>query len=577
VRDMIAIYEAFATGHLSPLEELPVQYVDYTSWHNEWMQGEVLDEQLSYWKEQFSGTMPVLQLPTDRMRPAVQSHQGAKARFALSKQQLNRLTAFSQAQGVTLFMTLLATFQTLLSRYTGQEDIVVGTPIAGRNREEIEGLIGCFVNTLALRTDLSGVQTFQELLQQVKRVTLDAYTHQDLPFDRLIEELQPDRTLGQTPLFQVLFVLQNATVSASRIGDVAIAPYPIETGTAKFDLSLEMEETADGLNGTFEFATELFDETTISRMISHFQTLLDEMVTDPERNLFAYTMLTEAEKRELLVGEQETDRDKVKAACIHHLFEEQALQTPDLVAVRCGEEQLTYRELNGRANRVARLLQEHGVGPEMPVLLFLDRSIDLLVSLLGIWKAGGAFVPIDPMYPQERISLIAEDSQAPVWLTSSAVRERLPEGKASVICLDEARFSNEADEHPVSDVQPTNLAAMIYTSGSTGRPKAVMVEHRNLSSALTASLAHYRPAEGDVMPWIASVAFDIGMFEGLFSLLSGGTTVIITREQVLDMGLLVRELTGVTAFHAVPSLMRQIVQTVREQGMSPQAFAGVRK
>jgi hypothetical protein len=402
-RELAALYSAFADGKPTPLPALPIQYVDFAVWQQEWLQGEVLEAQLSYWKQQLTGAHPVLELPSDHTRPAMQTFRGARQSHVLPKRLGQALQALSQQQGSTLFMTLLAAFTTLLYRYTGQEDILVGSPIANRNSVELEGLIGCFVNTLALRTDLSGNPSFQELLRRVREVTLEAYAHQDLPFEKLVEALQPERDLNRHPLFQVMFVLQNTPMPALELPGLILSPLEVEKGTAKSDLTLFMTDSEEGLIGLWEYRTDLFEPATIARMLGHFQTLLEGIVAEPEQPISTLPLLTEHERRQLCVGWNHTQADYPKASCFQQLFEAQVERTPHAIAVVSEEAQLTYRALNMRANRVARCLVEHGVGPDVVVGLLAERGVDLLTAILGVFKAGGAYLPLDPRHVAERL------------------------------------------------------------------------------------------------------------------------------------------------------------------------------
>jgi aspartate racemase len=433
----------------------------------------VLESHLSYWKQQLGGSLPVLQLPTDRPRPAVQTYRGARQSLVLPKPLTEALKALSHQEGVTLFMTLLAVFQTLLYRYTEQEDIIVGSFIANRNRAEISGLIGFFVNTLVMRTYLGGNPSFQELLGRVRKIALGAYAHQDLPFEKLVEELQPERDLSRQPLFQVAFALQNTPMPALELPGLTLNSLEIlHSGTAQFDLTLELQETSEGLSGHFEYNTDLFDACTLRRMANHFQTLLEGVVANPQQRLWDLPLLTEAERQTLLVEWNETQTDYPKDLCIHQLFETQVERTPDAVAVVFEDQQLTYQELNARANRIAHHLQSLGVGPEVLVGICMERSLEMVVGLLGILKAGGAYVPLDPAYPQERLALMLSDTQAPVLLTQQRLVAQLPQQVTKVVCLDAdwETIAQSRQENPVSGVRADNLAYVIYTSGSTGRP-----------------------------------------------------------------------------------------------------------
>ncbi|HLC40230.1 MAG TPA: condensation domain-containing protein, partial [Methylomirabilota bacterium] len=414
-RELTELYDAFSRGRPPLLPELPIQYADFAVWQREWLTGEPLERQLEYWKRQLNGLAP-LQLPEDRPRPAVLSFRGGRESLSLSPSLAKALRALSEREGVTLFMTLCAAFQTLLSRYTGQTDIAVGSPIANRNRTEIEGLIGFFVNTLVLRADLSGDPTFRELLGRVREVCLGAYTQQDLPFEKLVEELAPERTLSHTPLLQTMFVLQNVPKRAVELPGLQLTLSGVKTGTARFDLTAELIEEGEGLSCVFEYSTDLFDAPRIGRMLEHFHTLLKSIVTDPEERLSKFRLLIEPERRALLVEWNDTVAEYPNSACIHELFEAQVDRTPDAVAVVFEGRQLTYRELEARANQLARYLGKLGVGPDVLVGLCLERSLEMIVALLGVLKAGGAYVPLDPGYPEERLRFMLEDARAPVLL-----------------------------------------------------------------------------------------------------------------------------------------------------------------
>ncbi len=441
IRELGSLYTAFSNNQPSPLPELPIQYADFADWQREWLQGEVLETQLAYWKQQLDN-LPLLNLPTNGTRPATPTYRGATQFLELPKILSEELEALSQRQGVTLFMTLLAAFQTLLYRYTQQSDIVIGSAIANRNRYEIEGLIGFFVNSLVLRTNLSGNPTFLELLDRVREVALGAYAHQDLPFEKLVEELHPERNLSHHPLFQVAFSLQNTPIEALELPGLTLSQLDFDTPSAKFDLEFHIWQSPDGLRGQVIYSTDLFDDTTITRMLGHFQTLLESIVANPEQRLCELPLLTESDRHQLLVEWNDTQTKYLKASCIHRLFEEQVEQTPDAIAVVFEDEQLTYRELNIRANKLAHHLQQLGVVPDVLVGICLDRSIEMIVGLLGILKAGGAYLPLDPSYPQERLNFMLEDAQISILLTHSLLASLLKEAWGehqhglTVVCVD---------------------------------------------------------------------------------------------------------------------------------------------
>jgi hypothetical protein len=437
-QEIATLYEAFSNNLSSPLPELPIQYADFAVWQRNWLQGEVLQSQLAYWKQQLAGELPILRLPTDYPRPAIQTDRGAAQTFALSEDLVQSLKSLSRRNKVTLFMTLLAVFQTLLYRYTWQDDIVIGAPIANRTRVEVERLIGFFANTLVLRTDLSGNPSFQELLSRVREVALGAYAHQDLPFEKLVEEINPARDLSRNPLFQLIFNLQNPARQEIQLSGLCLSLLPAHNESAKFDLSLSILDREEGPTATVTYNTDLFNSATISRMCGHFQTLLQGIVTNPEQRLSDLPILTEAERRQLLVEWNNTTQDYAKDKYIHELFEAQVERSPEAVAVVFEDKQLTYRELNRRANRLTHCLQKLGVGPDALVGICVERSLDMIVGLLAILKAGGAYVPLDPAYPKERLAFMLEDSQAKALLTQQQLVKELFEDGRSKPVLSEA-------------------------------------------------------------------------------------------------------------------------------------------
>jgi amino acid adenylation domain-containing protein len=538
IRELGTLYTAFANNQPSPLPELPIQYADFTHWQREWLQGEVLETQRRYWKQQLDN-LPLLNLPTDRPRPATPNYQGATQFLELSKNLSEELEALSQRQEVTLFMTLLAVFQTLLYRYTQQTDIVVGSAIANRNRREIEGLIGFFVNSLVLRTDLSGNPSFLQLLERVRGVALGAYAHQDLPFEKLVEELHPERNLSHHPLFQVVLTLQNTPIEALELPGLTLSQLDFDNPSAKFDLEFHMWESPEGLRGQVIYSTDLFDDTTITRMLGHYQMLLESVVTNPQQRLGDLPLLTESERHQLLVEwndtrqgrEGEEDR-KRGGECFHHLFEAQVEQTPDALAVVFEDKQLTYRELNNRSNQLAHYLQKLGVSPEVLVSICLDRSVDTIVGVLGILKAGGAYVPIDRTYPQERLQFMLEDAQVPILLTQENLTAT---NKPFIVDLaqDWETIAQQSQENPTSGVTPDNLAYVIYTSGSTGKPKGVLVQHQGLCNLSEAQVKTFNLQPSNRILQFASLSFDASIFEIVMALGTGATLYLAKKESLL--------------------------------------------
>ncbi|MBC1281247.1 AMP-binding protein, partial [Nostoc sp. UCD121] len=463
VQELIALYNAYSQGQPSPLTPLLIQYADFAIWQRQWLQGDVLQSQLSYWQQQLKDAPALLSLPTDRPRPAVQTFVGTYHKFALSVELTDRLVKLSQEQGCTLFMTLLAAYDTLLYRYTGQSDILVGTPIANRDRSEIEGLIGFFVNTLVMRTNLAGNPSFSELLGRVREVALSAYAHQNLPFEMLVEALQPERDLGHTPLFQVVFNLQNAPVQKLELAGLTVSSLPVESTATKVDLALSMENTTQGLMGVWEYNTDLFDASTIERMNGHFVTLLSGIVANPQERISQLPLLTAVEQQQLLVDWNNTWMEYPEDKCIHQLFEQQVKRTPNAIAVVFEDQKLTYQQLNSRANQLAHYLHSLGVKPDVLVGICVERSLEMVVGLLGILKAGGAYLPLDPEYPQDRLSFMLEDAQVSLVLTQQRLLDKLPQLQAKQVYLDEvwSQIAQNNQDNPTSEAKAFNLANVI--------------------------------------------------------------------------------------------------------------------
>ena len=531
VRELSALYRAYSRGEESPLPELPVQYADYSVWQRRVFDGEAMEEQLSYWRERLRGLSP-LELPTDRPRPPVQSFRGARRSLVLGPDLSSALRGLCRAEGVTLFMTLLAAFKALLMRYAGQDDIVVGTDIAGRDRKEIEGLIGFFVNQLVMRTDLSGDPTFRELLGRVREACLGAYAHQEAPFEKVVEAVNPERGLGHTPLFQVKLLLQNAPPVVEPSGEQELSFTRIETGSSKaaFDIVLNMVEAGEEISGLLEYATDLYDDATIGRMLGHFQTLLESAAADPDRRLSELTILTEAERALLLDEWNETAREYEREACVHHLFEEQARLNPEAPAAAFEGESLSYAELNRRANRMAHHLRSLGVRPGVIVGLCMERSLDLIVGLLGILKAGGAYLPLDPSYPKDRLAQMLSDARPSVLLTTESLESELPENGAFVVCADADAelITLRAEENFSGDVWAEHLAYVIYTSGSTGKPKGIMIPHGALVNRIEDLRGRFGLGVGHSLLHCLSFSFDAAA-ESFFTVLASGAALVLHR------------------------------------------------
>ena len=564
-QELSILYEAFCNGQPSPLLELPIQYADFAAWQRQRLRGDILEAQLSYWRQQLDGAPPLLDLPTDYPRPAIQTYQGATHSFQLSQTLVAALKTLSQQAGATLFMTLLAAFQILLHRYTGSEDVVVGSPIANRNQAETEGLIGFFVNTLALRVDLSGNPTFTQVLHRVCQVALEAYAHQDAPFEQLVEELQPQRDVSYNPLFQVMFVLQNAPRTKNALSDLTLSPLAIDGGAALFDLTLYIDETDEGLLGVLEYNTDLFEAATITRMAGHLQQLLNGIVADPEQPISALPLLTDAERHQLLVKWSETCSHAVDNRCIHELFEAQVERTPQAISVTFEDQSLTYQQLNQRANQLAHHLMQLGVGPEVPVGLFVARSLDMIIGLLGILKAGGAYVPLDPAYPQSRLAFILSDARAPFLLTQQPLVDHLPSHDIRIICLDTGwdSIAQEHQENPASSTRSENLAYVIYTSGSTGEPKGVLGLHQGAVNRFHWMWKTYPFQAQEICCQKTSLSFVDSIWEIFGPLLQGIQIVIVPDLVLKDPRQFVETLARykVTRLILVPSLLRLLLDT----------------
>lgn len=561
-RELKSLYEAATAGRPSSLPALPVQYADYAQWERRWLDDAALATSLAYWKKQLVGLSP-LELPTDWPRPRVPTFRGARHPLALSPLLTRGLKGLSLAQGATLFMTLVAAFQTLLYRYSGQDDIGVGTLIAHRTRAELEGLIGFFVNTLVLRTDFSGDPTFPELLARVRDTALGAYSHQDLPFEKLVEELHPQRDLGHHPLVNVLFIFQNAPRPPLELAGLTLTSMEIDPQTAKFDLTLELAEIAEGLRGWIEYSADLFEPATIARMAGHFQALLEAVVADPAQRVSRMPMLTAAERTRLLVEWNDTAADYPRDTSVQQLFARQVERTPQAVAVVDSGQHLTYQQLNQAANQLAHYLATLGVSAGALVGVCLPRSLDLIVAMLGVLKAGGVYVPLDPTYPPERLAFIVADAELPVVLTRRAFVDLFSTPGPRLACLDGLRddLARQSAENPIDRVTGEDLAYVIYTSGSTGQPKGVAAPHRQVINRLTWMWHVYPFAAGEVACQKTALNFVDSIWECLGTLLQGVPTAIIPDEILRDPEAFVRALAEaqVTRLWLVPSLLRALL------------------
>ena len=547
LQELAWLYRAHLTGADPALPTLPIQYGDFAVWQREWLQGEVLERQLRYWREQLSGPLPVLQLPTDFPRARVQTFRGAVENFALSADLSDRLKSLAQKHSTTLFVTLLTAFKVLLFRYTGQPDVLVGTPIANRNHAEVEGLIGFFVNTLVLRSRLTPQATFLDVLEQLKVTTYQAYEHQDLPFEKLVEVLQPERDLSYNPLFQVKFRLENAPQSAISLPGLTLKPLPQAYATAKLDLSVDLYETPDGIVGGFEYNRDLFEPETIRRMVAHFQTLLAGIAAAPHQPIAELPLLTAAEQHQQLVEWNDTQMPYARNRGFHHLFEAQADRTPDAIAVvfdGLEPQLLTYAELNHRSNQVAHHLQALGVGPEVIVGICLTRSPAMIIALLAVLKAGGAYLPLDLAYPAERLSFMLADAQAAVLISTEAfiaAGDWMVGTTHPTDCqvVDLQRDRDAIDQYPTHSLTPSlpyspaTLAYLIYTSGSTGTPKGVLVSHGGLTNLTADKIRVCDVRSGDCVLQFFSFSFDACIPEIVMALATGARLLLAANETLL--------------------------------------------
>ncbi|WP_149403133.1 condensation domain-containing protein, partial [Dictyobacter arantiisoli] len=535
INELTTLYRASITGRPSTLAPLPLQYADYAIWQRQWLQGEVMETQLAYWRNQLAASSP-LELSTDHPRPAMRTYRGASQTLQLSPEVSKGLQTLSRQQNVTLFMLLLATFQVLLMRYSGQDDISVGTPIANRQHAEIEGVMGFFVNTLVMRADLSDNPTFVQFLQHVRKVCLEAYSHQDLPFERVVEALETVRDLSRSPLFQVMFVLQSTHPITVDLTDVQIQPLKIESAVSKFDLTLTVAETEQGLAGTLEYSTELFEAETIHRLLGHWKTVLEAVLQHPQTPICALPLLTTNEYALMLNQWNATQHADPQPLCLHQRIEQQVQQTPDAIALVFEEQLLTYAELNRRANQLAHHLQQQGIGPEAVVSVCLERCPDMVIALLAILKTGGTYLPMDPAYPVQRLQYLIHDAALSLVLSHASLQDRLPAATSRLLLLDRAaaRWRQEADDNLTTAIPLDQLAYIMYTSGSTGQPKGVMISHRGLSHYVAWSRQHYAQQQAIDSVVHTSVGFDLTVTSLFVPLVTGGKVRLLPEAPGID-------------------------------------------
>jgi amino acid adenylation domain-containing protein/thioester reductase-like protein len=548
LQELSTLYGAYLAGNKSPLPDLQIQYADYAIWQKEKFTSEIREKQLNYWKQQLADIPPLLELPTDKPRPPIQSFRGGIWEFSINSNLSQKIRTLTQQSDATLFMTMLAAFVILLYRCSGQDDILIGSPMAGRNRQEIQSLIGYFVNTVVLRTKLTGNPNFREILNQVRQVATDAHNYQDIPYNQVVEALNPQRNLSYNPVFQILFDLQHSLTDKLQLPGLTLQPFLGEHSTSKFDLSLIIEDRGTELIGAWEYSSDLFTQEAISRITENFQTLLNGIVNNPETPINQLPIISAFEQQQILEKWNNTQQDYPESFCIHELFTQQVIKTPDAIAVKFGNQQLTYTQLNQKANQLANYLQNCGVTSEVLVGLYLERSLDILIAILEILKAGGAYLPLDPKYPQTRLTDILNDSQVSIILTQekllTSLSSPLPrgetpltpyQGKIILLDTDLTIISQQNIETPISAIKPDNLAYVIYTSGSTGKPKGVMITHQNIVNHATSIIDKYQINSHDRILQFTTFIFDVAAEEIFPAWLSGATLIICPQEMVTNL------------------------------------------
>ncbi|MEM7346740.1 MAG: condensation domain-containing protein, partial [Chloroflexota bacterium] len=572
-RELSSCYAALIKGQPPQLPALSIQYADFAVWQSEQLQGSYYEKQLTYWQQTLGDDPAPIQLPADYPRPPLPSFKGKTHQLALPATLLNELKAFSRSEKATLYMTLLAAFKVLLYRYTQQTDVTIGTPIANRSFIETEPVLGFFANTVALRTDLTGKPTFREVVQRVRRVALEAYTYQQVPFEKVVKTIQPTRGLNHHPFFQMMFVLQTSDLYALSLEGITVDPYRLYQNSAKFDLTLTASEKAGQLTLAFEYSTDLYKEETIRRFANHWQQLLSEILADPDLPITHLSFLTPNEKQQLLSQWNDADQTFSSDQPLHRWFETQVSQTPMATALTYENNALSYDGLNRRANQLAHYLLSLGVMDNQIVGLSFDRSFEMIVAILAVLKTGAAYLPLDPMAPPERLSFMLADAEVDILLTQSESTAVGPDYSGQIIDLDHWQpIATQPESNPVKSVMPDDLAYVIYTSGSTGNPKGVLVSHRNVARLLTATDDWYKFSTNDVWTLFHSYAFDFSVWEIWGALLYGGRLVIvpywITRSPNEFYQLLVEE--AVTVLNQTPSAFRQLIQADRQLGQDQQ-------
>jgi len=564
MRELGVLYRACRQGQASSLAELPIQYADFAVWQRDWLQGDVLQAQLGYWRERLHGAPPLLTLPADRPRAPHPTHSGALVPLDLGPELSTQLHRLSRQTNGTLFMALAAAFNVLLHRYSHQDDICIGYSVANRKRPEIEGLIGFFVNTLVLRTKVEPAQSFESLLGQVRDAVLEADAHQDLPFEKLVEEINPERHLNYAPVFQVMLSLNNTAEREPEWPGLQLLPTPLDSTTSRFDLTLDLTERRGRLCGAFEYNTDLFDRSTVERMAGHFEVLLRAVVINPKARIRDLPLLTRAERHQILVEWNDTRADFPSGKCVQELFEDQVEKSPEEIAVVFEDQQLTYAQLNAKANQLAHYLRESGVRPDTLVAICVERGLLMIIGLLGIMKAGGAYVPLDADHPEERLAFMLDDTSAPILLTQDKLQRQLPRTDARVVCLDTdwPDIARHRSCNPRCVTGPLNVVYCIYTSGSTGRPKGTLNTHGAVVQFLSSMRDQPGITADDVLLAITPTTFDISALEIYLPLLCGARIVCAGRTDVLQVDRLAAliERLGVTILQATPGTWRQLLE-----------------
>jgi amino acid adenylation domain-containing protein len=568
-RELKTFYLAYCEGKTVELPPLPIQYSDFAMWQRDWMSGDVLHQHLAFWKETLSGAPTLLELPTDNPRPALQSFEGARQFLRCPDGMLGNFKALCRKEGATMFMTMLAAFGTLLWRWSGQEDMLIGTPVSGRSRTELEPLIGYFSNSVVLRMNMGGDPTFRELLKQTKEVALAAYSHQHLPFEKLVTEMQPQRDLSYSPMYQVMFSVGEYKDLGIELPGMEITPIIIDRGVAKFDMTLGMTELKGDLMCNIEYCSALFEPATMQRLADQFQNLLQGIVDNPDSRISALPMLTAEDRHKIICTWNETEQVKPDGLLVPQMFEKQVERNPDATAVVYEHRRLTYRELNARANQLGHYLKKRGVGPETRVVVCVERSPEMVLGVMGVMKAGGAYVPLDAIYAKERLSVIIPDSECPVVITQTTLLPRLPETNAEIVTLDGdwSKIAAESEENPKCELTPDTLAYVVYTSGSTGIPKGVMINHGGFAILFHGYERSYGiGSPNDAWMLMANFSFDVFSSDLIRTLCSGSKFVICPMELLLNPeGLYVlmrRE--NVTCAEFVPAVLRNLTAYLQQ-------------